>query len=551
MSAESDSMSIGRMLKTAGRLGAFRDAFRTRWTGLPQAVPLMVREGVGIRTIHQVNACLHPERKAVVDKTRELTCSELNDEINRIANAMREQFAVRPGTPVMVAMKNRVEYFSLWMALARIGAATVHASWRQTSEELAYQLEHSGAKLLFAGQSVNQALQGLGEDFRSGLEVVGVDEGIGERSWEEFLAGTSSKFPSIRGEEEDGRSDNVVYTSGTTGRPKGAVRDMANQGVADLFQILERLPIRMADRHLVVSPIYHSAGQVFSIMNTSLGSTLYFLPDFDPEQTLRALHEWAIDSIFLVPTMLRRILELDEEIKEKYPTPALRAIICGAAPFPHSLRQRAIDHFGPTVIHDFYGATEIGWITLINGEEMLEKPGSVGRPIAGQRIRIVDEDNNRLGPNEPGVIYVHNEHIMEGYLGDRGATEEIMDGQWMTVDDLGYLDEEGYLFLAGRARDMVISGGVNIYPAEIENVLQGHDAIVDVAVFGVDDEEWGEALVAVVAAGREVEEEELEAYAGEHLSSYKVPRRWYFIDEIPRNPTGKILKRTLEERYAP
>ncbi len=538
---------LQRTLRTAHEVGFTRDMITARWTNLPKIAPVVLREGVSIRTIHHVMASLHPDRPAVVDERRTLTFREANDEINRLANAMVQRFGVKRKTPVVVAMKNRVEYLLLWMALSRLGASTIHASWRQTADELAYQVDDSGAKLMFADQSVADAVETLRETKGlDELQVVGLAEEVGEFNYTNVVDSSFEDFP--HRSHTAAASDNVVYTSGTTGRPKGAVRDLAAYGLVEFFRVLQRLPVRTADRHLIVSPMYHSGGQVFSLMNTALGATLYIRSEFDAEETLKAMHREAINTIFLVPTMLRRVLELPHELHQEFPAPALRGIFCGAAPFPQPLRERAIERFGASVIHDFYGATEIGWITLINGEEMLQRPGSVGRPIAGQRVKIVDNRGRELPAGKPGRIYVQNDHIMAGYLGNQEATDEITDEGWMTVEDLGYLDEDGYLYISGRERDMVISGGVNIYPAEIEEILEAHSAVREAAVIGVPDEEWGERLLAVIAAD-DVDEQKLKEHAREQLAGYKVPRRWVFVDELPRNPTGKVLKRKLEEEY--
>ena len=226
-----------------------------------------------------------------------------------------------------------------------------------------------------------------------------------------------------------------------------------------------------------------------------------------------------------------------------------------AAPFPHELRLRAMSRFPQTTICDAYGATELGIITIINEQEMRERPGSVGRALAAQEIGIFSEDGRRLGPGEVGLIRVRNQQMMQEYLDNPEATADIASGGWMTVEDLGYLDADGYLFLAGRERDMVISGGVNIYPVEIEDALGSHPAVADVAVIGAPDEAWGERLVGFVVfePGQAMEVGELERFARQKLTSYKVPREWYFVDVaegIPRNPTGKILKRQLRERLA-
>ena len=545
---EALSTILERTLRTAHQVGFTRDVIRSKWSNIPELLPVVLREGVSIRTIHHVHACLYPTRPAAADEHRQLNFRQLNDEINRLANALRNRFDVTRNTPVALAMKNRVEYLVAWMALSRLGASTIHASWRQTAEELSYQLQDSRATVLIGDTSVADAVDDLQRDsLDDDIVVIGVDGDFADHCYADVVDRADSGFPF--GDDESAGSQNIVYTSGTTGRPKGAVRDLAGYGLVEFFRILERLPVRTGDRHLIVSPMYHSGGQVFSLMQAALGATVYILPQFDAEETLRTLHDEAINSIFLVPTMLRRILELDDALFDEYTTPALRGIFCGAAPFPKPLRERAIEQFGASVIHDFYGATELGWITLINGEEMLDKPGSVGRPIAGQQLRIVDDDGRPVQPGETGVIYVRNDHIMSGYLGNQDATDEITDNGWMTVDDLGYIDDDGYLYIAGRQRDMVISGGVNIYPAEIEEVLDGHQTVREAAVIGVDDEEWGQRLVAVVAVDGEPDEAALESHCREHLSDYKVPRSWRFVDALPRNPTGKVLKRNLEQQF--
>ena len=538
------STAIGRLIRVGRRIGALEQARQMRWGSVPSVLDVIVRHGLDLRTIHEVWARLRPRALAVVDERRSVTFEELNEEINRLADGLRRQYRVGPGRAIMVAMKNRAEYLATWMAAARLGAPMIHASWRQSRQELTYQVDHGRPAVIVAGESVAGAL-----DDRWSDKVVGVDEAVDGEAYMEVVARGRNELATV---PEEGASENVVYTSGTTGRPKGAVRDMAAYGVMELAQILERLPLQMGERHLVVSPIYHSGGQIFSLMETALGSTLYLSEEFDAAATLKRLHHDGIHSLFLVPTMLREILELDEAQHRRFEAPSVRGILCGAAPFPEALRQRAMERFGTATIHDFYGATEIGWITAINGEEMRARPGSVGRPLAGQEVRIVDDQGQALAAGEVGTIYVRNSHLMAGYLDNEQATEEIVREGWMTVEDLGYVDEEGYLYLAGRARDMVISGGVNIYPAEIENTLMGHPGIREVAVIGVDDERWGEALVAVVVRrpNSEVTKQELVAYAKERLSDYKVPRRWQWREELPRNPTGKVLKRQLQSQLA-
>jgi fatty-acyl-CoA synthase len=343
----------------------------------------------------------------------------------------------------------------------------------------------------------------------------------------------------------------VVYTSGTTGRPKGAARDYTSYGLVELSRVLERLPLRVGERHLMVAPLYHSGGQAFALLESALGATLYLRKHFDAEDALRSLSAFGIESVFLVPTLIQRLLELPEPFWARWPVPRLRAVISGAAPFPQALRERAMARFGAQAVYDFYGATELGWVTLARGDEMLERPGTVGRPLPGQQVRIRGERGEELPASAIGTIWVRNEQTMEGYLNEAQADTDARRDGWVTVDDLGRMDDDGYLYLAGRARDMVISGGVNIYPAEIEDVLARHAGVREAAVVGVPDEDWGERLVAVVALfDLDLETAELERHAREHLASFKVPRQWEVVEELPRNPTGKVLKGTLREMLA-
>jgi fatty-acyl-CoA synthase len=513
----------------------------------PHALPVLLRDGLNVRTVHAIHARARPDGIAVVDEHNVLTFAGVDSAINRIARAFASIDVVR-GDRVVVCMENRSEYFLHWFAGFRAGVAIVHASYRSTPDELRYLLEHSRAKAVVCSARTAPVVRELAD---SGMEfgVITVDD-VAVLPDQHLYPDWTLPFPDdFFRAPKDARGDNVVYTSGTTGKPKGAVRNFFNHGIVELSRIGDHLPLRADDRHLVVSPLYHSAGQVFSAMMTSLGATVHLLGHFDAEETLAYLSRFRIHSVFMVPTMIRRILDLPAEVRARYPTPELRCLISGAAAFPHALRERAIEQFGPSTVYDFYGATELGWITLVDGHEMLERPGTIGRPLEGHELRVTDTDRNPLPPGEVGTIWVRNDQTMEGYLDDQRSTDETTDEEgWVTVDDLGYLDDDGYLYLAGRDRDMVITGGVNVYPVEIEEVVAHHPAVEEVAVIGLPDEEWGELLTGVVVGDASVES--LDSYARERLASHKVPRRWLFVEELPRNPTGKVLKRELRERFA-
>ena len=541
---------LARVARVARRAGIVADL---EPRALPATLRLMAAHGLGVRSTITLHALGHPGRPAIVDGHRTVTYRELDALVNRLATTLRRDHGVGRRTPVVLMMHNCLEYVVAWEALLRLGARAVHASYRLTRDELAHQLRDSGARLIFASPDALPVARSVeGPDAPVVILAApgpasapdGAPEGAlaGVHAFDALVAAGEDRFPPLKG---GASSDNVVYTSGTTGRPKGALRDFARFGVLELARVLERIPMVAAGRHLLVSPLYHSAGQVFLLMNLGLGCTIHMMPHFEPEAALRELSRHDIDSVFLVPTMLHRILELPDEVHRACPTRRLRAIVCGAAPFPQALRERAIARFGAPTIHDFYGATELGWVTLVGGDEMLARPGTVGRPIPGQEVAVRGDDGRDLPPGEVGTLWVRNEQTMEGYLNHPTGGGGRRAG-WTTVEDLGRVDAEGYIYLAGRSRDMVISGGVNLYPAEIEDVLAHHPAVRDVAVVGVPDEEWGERLVAVVVPEGEVDGGALAAWARERLAGFKVPRQWELVEELPRNATGKVLKRELQ-----
>jgi fatty-acyl-CoA synthase len=529
-----------------------------RASGNPVALAdAALRRGMTVRSMHAIHAAASPGRLAVVDAHRSLDYAALDAEIDAFAAALHDDGA-RRGEPVGMMLDNRSEYVAAWMGLVRLGIACAHIGVSTTAAELGPLLARSGIRRLVVSDATLPAAEPVAREhpelrlFHVGRpgEVgrPGHAPPAGMRSYHALVRACMGRpTPVEAGRDVDAAS--VVYTSGTTGRPKGAVRDLAALGAMELLRVLERLPLRVGDRHLVVAPLYHSGAQAFVLLATALGATLVLMDHFEAGRALDLLSQERIHSTFMVPTMIRRILELPPAHHARRPTPALRALVSGAAPFGAGLRARAIERFGAAVIFDFYGATELGWVTLVSGHEMLERPGTLGRPLAGQEIRVVGDDGRALPPGQVGKIYTRSRQLMRGYLDDDAATQRTTDRGFVTVDDLGYLDADGHLFLTGRARDMVISGGVNVYPIEVESVLSQHPCIRDVAVLGVPDEEWGERLLAVVVPGEGFDADEATAWARMRLAKAKVPRRWEVVESLPRNPTGKILKEALRERF--
>ncbi|HET7874957.1 MAG TPA: AMP-binding protein, partial [Methylomirabilota bacterium] len=342
----------------------------------------------------------------------------------------------------------------------------------------------------------------------------------------------------------------MIYTGGTTGRPKGALRR-----VLDPAALLQRLAaLGVADSthiHLVAGPLYHSAPLGFALYAHMVGATVVVMPKFDAEEALAAIERYRCSSTFMAPTLLKRLVDLPPEVRRRYDVSSMRTIVVAAAPCPMRVKEQVVAHFGP-VLYEFYGSTELGINTILTPEHMLTRPGSCGRAAPGVELAILDDEGRPVPPGQPGELYVRRyDGVIEEYYKDPDATREICRGDWMSVGDLAWMDAEGFVYICDRKRDMIISGGVNIYPAEIEDALHRHPGIEDAAVFGVPDEEWGERVLAAIEPrpGATLTAEEVRAFCREHLADFKVPREVTFHAALPRDPSGKLLKRLLRDPY--
>jgi long-chain acyl-CoA synthetase len=343
----------------------------------------------------------------------------------------------------------------------------------------------------------------------------------------------------------------MIYTSGTTGRPKGVSRSGGGIDPMMLIGIIQGFKLTPDEVHLVCAPLYHSAPLLGAALTIALGGTLVIMPKFDPEEFLQLVEREQVTSTMAVPTILKRIAALPEGVRHRYHVRSMRSLIFGAAPCPMETKRAITDFFGDC-LYEYYGSTDAGLSTILAPHEQFTKPGSCGRVLDGHEIKIFDEAGIELPPGEPGDVYIHNSLVATmQYYKDPDKTQQAFCGKYMTVGDVGYLDREHYLYLVDRKIDMVISGGVNIYPAEIEAVLHEHPAVLDVAVIGVPNDEWGEELKAVVQLkpGEARRAEHLLAFCAARLADYKRPRTIDFVDEVPRNPSGKLLKRELRQRY--
>jgi len=454
---------------------------------------------------------------------------------------------VGAGDRVAVLLRNSLEFLEASIATVPLGASAVPINWHWRGEEIAHVLADSGAKALVFHADLWGSLEGQVPEGVA-LVSVGEQEVPGAEAWSAWMERLE---PWQQAPESAPVS--IIYTSGTTGKPKGVVRAQSSEQrreqtralLAEMFQLGE------GERTVIPAPMYHTAPNVSALARALLGMDMTIMERFDPEEFLRIVQERRVSVVQMVPTMFVRLLALPRELRESYDLSSLRWIVHAAAPCPPAVKLAMIEWLGP-IVAEYYGGTETGPVTFCTSEEWLAHPGTVGRALPGASVRVLSEDGEQLGPGESGEVYVWHEVWPDfTYEGDDEKRRSIERDGLVSVGDVGYLDSEGFLFLNDRRSDMVISGGVNIYPAEIEACLISLDGVRDCAVFGIPDEEFGEALAAHVELdeGAALGEEQVRAHVRERLAGYKTPKLVVFEESLPREDSGKIFKRRLREPY--
>ena len=498
------------------------------------------------------HAAAHPDKEAIVDEgepgtvPRRLTWGQLDASINRLAHALVARGA-GAGSRVAVMLPNGSEYLIAQQALARLGATAVQIGYRLKAAEIGYILDNASPAATVVLADYLPAMRDARTATGKGGPMLAVGGSAPDAvAWETALAGESPDAPP-RSRGGDGGGV-IIYTSGTTGKPKGANRKWSHTGFDSVADLMVQVGMKANERHLVVCPLYHSAAPAFVAITAALGATCVLMPHFDPEGALAIIERERITSTLMVPTMLVRISNLSTATLAKYDTSSLRWVMSGAAPLATDTARRFMERFGP-ILWNFYGSTETGIVTLAGPHDHVARPGTIGRRVRGNEITLLDDAGHPVPPGDVGELFARNTTLISGYHANDAATAAAQRDGFYTVGDLGRVDADGFYYLESRKHDMVISGGVNIYPREIEDALVTHPAILEAAVIGVPDPEWGETLRAfiVVRDGQHVTEQEIIDYCRRELADYKRPRQVTVLAELPRNPTGKILKRELRE----
>ena len=503
-------------------------------------------------------AKVHGDKAALIDSEsgETITYQELDDRSNRLAQLMYAK-GLRKGDHAAIFMENNIRYFEVVWAAFRSGLYFTPVNRYLTAEEAAYIINDCEAQVLvsseYMGDTAKELLPLLDKRVETLLMCDGCIDGFD--SYEEQCA----SFPAEPLEEQP-LGTYMIYSSGSTGRPKGIMHSMMDKKVDEyperaLMNFTQLWKFNQDSVYISTAPNYHAAPMLFVIQTHRLGGTAVMMPKFDAEKSLKAIDQYKVTHSQWVPTMFNRMLKLPEQTKRKYDMCSQVCVIHGAAPCPNHIKQRMIDWWGP-IINEFYGASEGTGQTHITSEEWLKKPGSVGKAFIGT-LHICDDDGNELATGESGHVFFELPRLSFVYKGNKekmkSAVHPVHDN-WACVGDVGYLDEDGYLFLNDRSTFMIISGGVNIYPQEIEDAMLLHPQVADVAVFGIPNEEFGEEVKAVIQLeqadqANDALAEELIKFARENLAHYKCPKSVDFMEQLPRLDTGKLYKKPLKDKY--
>ncbi|MGZ4709917.1 MAG: AMP-binding protein [Acidimicrobiales bacterium] len=487
-----------------------------------------------------------PQGLALDDLTRTRTWAELGERATRAGHLFRDTYGIAPGGHASLIMGNRVEFIELVMGALMSGIWLTPINWHLTAEEAGYIVVDSESSLVITDETYESMAREAAGDLPVLVAGPELDAALA-------AAGAQPFSP------DDVAGGSMLYTSGTTGRPKG-VKRATQPTVAGQGRVARAaghgLGLDGKGPHLVTGPLYHASPLGFSVIDLQNGAPLVIMPRWDEQTALDLIDERRVRNTHLVPTMFVRLLRLPDDVRSSFDGSSLATVLHGAAPVSVPVKTRMIDWWGPVLV-EYWGGSEGGVVTLVGSDDWLEHPGTVGRATPSHEVFAADADGTRLPAGEIGPLWCRNtvtDDVFEYHNAPEKTASAYLAPGTYPLGDIGRVDEDGWVYLADRAANMIISGGVNIYPAEIEQIIVEHPAVADVGVFGIPDEEWGESVKAAVelADGFEPSDEladDILAFARRHLAGYKVPRSVDFEDELPRHPTGKLYTRLLRDRY--
>jgi acyl-CoA synthetase (AMP-forming)/AMP-acid ligase II len=523
--------------KTLAEAGILRP---TRPDHIVGAVRALIRFGPTPAGGYTASFERYADETALIDELGTLTFRDIHERTNALAHALQDD-GIGVGDAIGVMCRNHRGFVDAVIAASKVGANVLFLNTAFSGPQLADVAKREKPKALIYDHEFEELIHDASRRRKRYIAWHDPEDGkpADPRLEDLIESGDTSDVdpPSERGKA-------IILTSGTTGTPKGASRSQP-RSLDPAAALLAMIPLKAREKTMIAAPMFHSWGFVHFTLGMSLSSTIVLNRKFEPEATLSLTAQHECTALIVVPVMMQRILELPEEVLERYDLSKLRVTAVSGSALPGSISDPWMDVFGENV-YNLYGSTEVAWASIATPEDLRAAPGTAGRPPHGTIVRIYDEDGDPVPQGESGRIFVGNEMQFEGYTG--GGGKDVIDGL-LSSGDVGHFDEAGRLFVDGRDDDMIVSGGENVFPAEVEDLLSGHEAVAEVAVFGVDDEKFGQRLKAVVVLreGASASEDDLKGHVKANLAGYKVPREVEFMDELPRTSTGKVLKRHLKE----
>ena len=485
-------------------------------------------------------ARIHPHDPALIDELGTLTFREVHERSNALARALAAD-GIQAGDNVAIMCRNHRGWVDATVACSKLGANALFLNTAFSGPQLADVAKREKPKAVIFDHEFETVLHDASRRRKRYVAFHDPADGeVKDPRLEDVIArhdGADLAPPA-----QQGRA--IILTSGTTGQPKGANRSMPKT-LDPIAALLSVIPLKAREKTMIAAPLFHAWGFANWALGISLGSTVVLKRKFDEEATLSLTAQHECTALVVVPVMIQRILELDDEVLDRYDLSKVRAVPVSGSALPGAISDRWMDHFGEN-LYNLYGSTEVAWASIATPRDLREAPGTAGKPPRGSVVKIYDENGTPVPTGESGRIFVGNDVRFEGYTGGGGKDE--LDGL-LSSGDVGHFDAQGRLFIDGRDDDMIVSGGENVFPAEVEDLLHKHEAIADVAVFGVDDEKFGQRLKAVVVkrAGAKLTAKQVQDYVKSNLAGYKSPRDVVFVDELPRTSTGKVLKRELAD----